>query len=62
MINVLQKHESPYIGTCNACCDNKGEIEIKFKSAYGGGGVVVTLCKDCIKELRQRLPPEEDDA
>lgn len=59
MITVFLKHETDYIGYCNSCCDKRADVEIKFHSEYGGGGIVIALCNDCANELRKRLPKEE---
>lgn len=63
MIKILTKEETLHIGTCNSCGDFKAEVEVKFKSRYNCGGLVVALCNKCIKELQACLnaiePPKE---
>lgn len=66
MITVIAKEQSLHIGSCNSCCDKKAVAEIKFKSAYSNGGIVVALCGDCIKQAQAvlnaiELPKEAQD-
>ena len=64
MIKILSKDETLHIGTCNACSDRKASVEVKFRSKYSTGGIVIALCNDCIKELQERIdaiePPKEE--
>ena len=64
MIKLIPKGETLHIGTCNSCGDCKADIELKFKTAYNSGGLVIALCSNCIKELQAclnaiELPREE---
>ena len=64
MIKLIPKEETLHIGTCNACSECKAIVELKFKSKYNSGGLIVALCKNCIKELQTCLNaialPKED--
>ena len=55
MIKLIPKEETLHIGTCNSCSERKAIVELKFKSKYNAGGLIVALCDNCVKELQARL-------
>lgn len=59
MIKILPRNNKEYACFCNACCDRKSAVEIKFQSQYGGGGTVIALCADCAKQLKAVLDAVE---
>lgn len=54
---TIRDTEYPY--SCNACRENKAVKEIEFRTRPNAcGGTVISLCKDCVKELVKEVVDE----
>jgi hypothetical protein len=53
---MITVKDVPYPYYCNACMDKKSTKEVTFvKNPKSGSGIVIVLCDECIKELKEAL-------